>query len=87
MQASDADVMSSLYADIAIVYYNQSGSGDMVQDFGELNFGATFGLDSGVALQPWYDDDHTTWVFPWEDWALHAVTNSSLGGIITNCAP
>lgn len=87
IQASDADVLSSLYSDICIIWYNASGSGEMVQDFGELNFGATFAINSGVALQPWYDDDHTTWVFPWEDWVKHSITNSALAGIITNCAP
>lgn len=85
--ASEADVISPLYSDIAIVYYAGAVPMGTIADFGELNFGATFALNGGVALEPWYDNDHTTWVFPWEDRVKHAITNSSLGGIITNCAP
>lgn len=84
---TDAGVRSPLYGDITILFFNDSNSGDLIQDFGGMNFGASFSLNSGVALEPFYDPDHTTWVFPWEDWVEHKITNSSMGGIITNCAP
>lgn len=77
---------SSMYGDVAILFVNNDVNRGLNTQYGQLNFGATFAPNNGIALNSWYDDDHSTWVFPWEDWVEHKITNNAMGAIITNCS-
>lgn len=83
--ASDADVVSDLYGDVAILFYPGAGAA-FDTTYGDLTFGATFSWNRGMALEPWYEPKSTTWYFPWEEWVKHNVINGYCAGIITNCA-
>lgn len=79
----------SMYSDIAIVYYDSRRAGvgtTFVEDMGELHFGARFVMNEGVALRSFYIDSRKSWAYPWEAMEAIALTNNSLGAIITNCA-
>ena len=80
-----AGVVTSMYGDVAIIYYPGTGA-QMDTGYGDLDFGRTFRYNRGVASRPWYNNEDTTWSFPWTDYALHRITNNASAALITNCA-
>ena len=83
--ASDAGVVSNLYSDCVILFYPGSAAA-YDTSYGELQFGATFSWNRGMALEAWRDPSNTSWYFPWEEWVKHKIINNYCGAIITNCA-
>jgi hypothetical protein len=76
--------IAPLYGDIAVVYFDGVGQ-DFDTEYGELVWGASFKLNGGVALEPWYDPKTTCWWFPWEDFLLPQITNPKAAALLTNC--
>ena len=85
VQADNEGVVSPMYSDLAVIYYGGDAA-NFDTTYGDLTFGVTFKWNRGVAGSPWFEEENTTWNFPWEDWALPKIINSSCGAIITNCA-
>jgi hypothetical protein len=42
-------------------------------------------MNDGVALRPYYEEDRTTWFYPWQARDHSAIIQSARGAIITNC--
>lgn len=82
----DGSTLSSLYGDIAVLdvadelrgFDEDEGTLDNFVRFAWLN-----GPD-GVAQQPWYTNENTTWSFPWEGWENPVSINSKASAIIRN---
>jgi hypothetical protein len=79
-----------MYADLAIVYLPPEISAPSGISLPELTsgtprFGAAFAMNDGVALRPYYEEDRTTWFYPWQARDHSAIIQSARGAIITNC--
>lgn len=83
VQASGTGI-AAMYSDIAVVYFDGVGQ-DFDTEYGELVWGVSFKLNGGVALEAWYDNNTSSWNFPWEDWLLPKITNPKAAALLTNC--
>lgn len=85
--SADDGTVSSLYSDIAVVYY--PGNAPMYDStYGALHWAVSFKWAQqmrGGAYRPWYDERSTSWYFPWEDFCKVRVINNSCAAKITNC--
>lgn len=85
VEADDDGVVSPMYGDVAILYYNSGVAGVDTMD-GDLTFGCDFRYNGGVASKPFYNDLVTSWMFPWTAYDYPAITTNFSGALITNCA-
>lgn len=75
----------SMYGDVAVLRVSP-----MVEvhdpSVGELDSFVDFrwAAGEGVAIEPFYDADRTTWRFPWEGWSLPVNVNTLTAAIIRN---
>lgn len=83
VEVTDAGVVTPMYGDVAILYYNSGVSGVDTMD-GDLTFGASFNWNGGVASKPFYKEDITSWMFPWTAYNYPAITTDFAGALITN---
>lgn len=88
VEADDADVVSPMYPDVAIIYFdgNTPDFGAM-NDWGTFTFGVDFTWNKGVASAPWYDPLHTSTHYPWTNYSNPAILTPASGGLITNTVP
>lgn len=84
--STDGTNLVSMYGDVAIFTINNLGGFDTRE--GELDSFVRFNWQNspGVAGQPFYDPDRTSWIFPWEAWESAAQVNTTAAGIIRNTA-
>ncbi len=83
VEVDDADDVQPMYGDVAILYYNSGVSGVDTMD-GDLTFGVDFTWNGGVASKPFYDEKHTSWMFPWTAYDYPAIVTNFSGALITN---
>ena len=74
-----------MYGDVAIIYY-PGNAPDYDTNWGDLTFGVDFKWNKGVASTPFILPQHTSYFFPWTDYANPAIINGNAGGLITNCS-
>jgi hypothetical protein len=85
VQVSDAGVVSQLYGDICLIYF-EGDFNAYDTEYGDQVFGASFKWNKGVASEPFYIPERTSWFFPWTDYWNGQILNASYGYLITNCA-
>jgi len=80
-----AGTVVPMYNDIAIVYYD-GGAANMDTTYGSLTWAVNFSWNKGVASAAYYDNTHTSWSFPWNEYAQPKIINADCAAILTNCA-
>lgn len=85
LAATASSAASQMYGDKAIIYFDGEGM-DLDAEFGDFVFGHTFTWNGGVASTPFYNEERTSWIFPWTDYAKPLILQNLVGGLIVNCA-
>lgn len=84
--SSDGVSLSSLYGDIAVLDVSSELRG-FDESEGTLDNFVRFAWSNGpdgVAQQPFYNNENTTWSFPWEGWEHPVAINTKASAIIRN---
>ena len=76
-------VIGPMYADEAIMYY-PGGARNLDTTYGETTWAVNFRYNKGIAAKAYWDDLHTSWSFPWHDYAAPRIINSAAAAIIRN---
>jgi len=80
-----AGTVVPMYNDIAVIYY-EGGATNLDTTYGTLTWAVNFSWNRGVATAAYYDNTHTSWSFPWNDYAMPTVINTACAAKLTNCA-
>lgn len=78
-------VVGPMYGDNAILYYpGDNAAYDTT--YGDITWAVNFKWNRGIAQRRFYDEVHTSWSFPWHDYAAPRIINNAAAALITNTA-